>query len=90
MATYAAAFGTWALGKSPSKRIVVGRDSRVSGPLFHRVVVSALREAVSLAAAGVLDLEALVTHRFALDDLDAAFAAASRRGPGFVKAVVCP
>jgi hypothetical protein len=31
-----------------------------------------------------------VSHVFALDDLDAAFRAAAERGPGFVKAVVCP
>lgn len=36
---YAAAFGTWA-EKGP---IVVGRDTRVSGPLFEDVVVAALR-----------------------------------------------
>lgn len=53
-------------------------------------VLEGIREAVRLAAAGDLDLEALVTHRFALDELDAAFEAASRRGPGFLKAVVCP
>jgi phosphomannomutase len=43
VATYAAAFGAWAAGRGASKRIVVGRDSRVSGPLFHRVVLSALQ-----------------------------------------------
>ena len=49
-----------------------------------------MREAVRLAAAGDLDVSALVTHRFELDELEPAFGAASRRGPGFVKAVVCP
>lgn len=43
VAQYAAAFGAWASSKGGSKKIVVGRDSRVSGPLFHRVVVSALQ-----------------------------------------------
>src|SRR5215475_321786 len=43
VATYAAAFGAWASSKGKSKQIVVGRDSRVSGPLFHRVVLSALQ-----------------------------------------------
>jgi len=43
VATYAAAFGAWAAARGPSKSIVVGRDSRVSGPLFHRVVLSALQ-----------------------------------------------
>ena len=42
VATYAAAFGAWAAAKGKSKAVVVGRDSRVSGPLFHRVALSAL------------------------------------------------
>lgn len=43
MATYAAAFGAWARGNGRSNAIVVGRDSRVSGPLFHRIVVGTLQ-----------------------------------------------
>ncbi len=43
VATYAAAFGAWATSRGSAKTIVVGRDSRVSGPLFHRVVLSALQ-----------------------------------------------
>src|SRR6476661_2187039 len=43
VATYAAAFGAWALGRGASRQIVVGRDSRVSGPMFHRVVLAALQ-----------------------------------------------
>ena len=43
VAQYAAAFGAWASSKGGSRKIVVGRDSRVSGPLFHRVVLSALQ-----------------------------------------------
>jgi phosphomannomutase len=39
---YAGAFGGWAAARGTSKKIVVGRDSRVSGPMFHRIVVSAL------------------------------------------------
>ena len=42
VATYAAGFGAWAISRNPGRPIVVGRDSRVSGPLFHRVVLSAL------------------------------------------------
>lgn len=40
--TFAAAFGTWALADGQSREIVVGRDSRVSGPMFTRVVHAAL------------------------------------------------
>jgi phosphomannomutase len=43
VATYAAAFGAWASSRGGSKQVVVGRDSRVSGPMFHRVVLSALQ-----------------------------------------------
>jgi phosphomannomutase len=41
--TYAAAFGAWALRKSPGRPVVLGRDSRVSGPMFHRVAIAALQ-----------------------------------------------
>lgn len=43
VATYAAGFGAWSASRGKSKAIVVGRDSRVSGPMFHRVVLSALQ-----------------------------------------------
>jgi NADPH2:quinone reductase len=52
--------------------------------------VSGMREAVRLACDGVLDLEALVTHRLTLDELGRAFELARTRPKGFVKAVVCP
>lgn len=41
VATFAAAFGAWA-SAGGRRTIVVGRDSRVSGPMFTRVVHSAL------------------------------------------------
>src|SRR6266550_272825 len=44
VARFAAGFGAWAReqagGATPT--VVVGRDSRVSGPMFHRVVLNAL------------------------------------------------
>ena len=40
---FAAGFGHWALSRDPSNRtIVLGRDSRVSGPMFHHAVIAAL------------------------------------------------
>jgi len=42
MATYAAAFGAWA-SRNGNRAIVVGRDSRVSGPMFTRIVHGALQ-----------------------------------------------
>jgi len=52
VATYAAAFGAWAIKKTPGKAVVLGRDSRVSGPLFHRVALSALQS----VGANVIDI----------------------------------
>ena len=45
VAKFASGFGAWALSKSPSGHatIVVGRDSRVSGPMFQPVVHAALQ-----------------------------------------------
>src|SRR5215207_6951763 len=46
VARFAAGFGAWAVGRraaGASRAIVVGRDSRVSGPLFHSVAIAALR-----------------------------------------------
>jgi phosphomannomutase len=52
VAKYAAGFGAWSLARSTSTAIVVGRDSRVSGPMFHRVVLAALQS----VGARVIDL----------------------------------
>jgi len=44
VARYAAGFGAWSARRPGSNgRIVVGRDSRVSGPMFHRTVLAALQ-----------------------------------------------
>jgi phosphomannomutase len=43
VARFAAAFGAWASSQGKPNTVVVGRDSRVSGPMFHRVVLSALQ-----------------------------------------------
>jgi phosphomannomutase len=43
VARYAAAFGAWARDQGKGSAVVVGRDSRVSGPIFHGIVLGALR-----------------------------------------------
>jgi phosphomannomutase len=44
IARFAAGFGAWALSrKTETKAIVLGRDSRVSGPMFHAAVTAALQ-----------------------------------------------
>jgi len=52
VARYAAAFGAWSIARGTSRQIVVGRDSRVSGPMFHRVVVGTLQ----LVGCDVIDI----------------------------------
>jgi phosphomannomutase len=52
VARYASAFGAWALAQGGSRQIVVGRDSRVSGPMFHRIVVGTLQ----LVGCDVIDI----------------------------------
>ncbi len=43
VARYAAGFGAWASARGTARSVVVGRDSRVSGPMFHHVVLAALQ-----------------------------------------------
>jgi phosphomannomutase len=52
VARYAAAFGAWALTPGKSRAVVLGRDSRVSGPLFHQVA----RAALESVGADVIDI----------------------------------
>ena len=52
VARYAAAFGAWALIPGKSRSVVLGRDSRVSGPLFHQVA----RAALESVGANVIDI----------------------------------
>jgi phosphomannomutase len=43
VARYAAGFGAWAAARGTTRSVVVGRDSRVSGPMFHHAVLAALQ-----------------------------------------------
>ena len=52
VARYAAAFGAWSIARGTSRQVVVGRDSRVSGAMFHRIVVGTLQ----LAGCDVIDI----------------------------------
>ena len=70
VASYAAAFGAWALRKLPDRPIIVGRDSRVSGPMFHRIAIGALQS----VGAHVIDigLTTTPTCQLAVEDHHAA------------------
>ena len=52
VARYAAAFGAWAIARGTGRTIVLGRDSRVSGPLYHAVT----RAALESVGADVIDI----------------------------------
>ncbi len=39
---YTSAYGAWILQANVSKKVVVGRDARISGPLVHELVVNTL------------------------------------------------
>jgi len=52
------------------------------------VILRGMRIGARLTGAGLLDQAPLVTHRFGLDDIGAAFATAVAKPPGFVKATV--
>ncbi|MFN9576455.1 MAG: phosphoglucosamine mutase [Gemmatimonadota bacterium] len=73
VATYAAGFGAWSLARSPSRDIVVGRDSRVSGPMFHRIVVGALQSVgarvIDLGMAPTPTIQLAVEHHHAAGGL---------------------
>jgi phosphomannomutase len=61
-ATFAAAFGAWALSGARARHgaaapIVVGRDSRVSGPMLHRAVLAALES----VGADIIDIGVVPT-----------------------------
>src|SRR6478672_10318908 len=73
VAKFAAGFGAWARAKGGSKKIVVGRDSRVSGPMFHRVVISALQsvgcDIIDVGMAPTPTIQLAVEHHHAAGGL---------------------
>lgn len=70
IAHFAAAFGAYALSDTGRNTIVIGRDSRVSGPMFSRAAVAALQS----VGAEVVDVGIAPTPsvQLAVEDLGAA------------------
>jgi len=72
VATFAAAFGAWA-SRGGVRTIVVGRDSRVSGPMFTRVVHSALESVgctvIDIGMAPTPTIQLAVEHHHAAGGL---------------------
>lgn len=73
VSTFAAGFGAWATGRHTSRAIVVGRDSRVSGPMFHRVVLAALQsvgcDVIDIGMAPTPTVQLAVEHHHAAGGL---------------------
>ena len=75
MAKFAAGFGAWAKQRAGNKkaRIVVGRDSRVSGPMFQPVVMSALQsvgcDVIDVGMAPTPTIQLAVEHHHAAGGL---------------------
>jgi len=72
VATFAAAFGAWA-SRSGNRRVVVGRDSRVSGPMFTRIVHGALESVgctvIDIGMAPTPTIQLAVEHHHAAGGL---------------------
>src|SRR5436305_14785837 len=74
MAKFAAGFGAWARAKAGGKaKIVLGRDSRVSGPMFHPVVIAALQsvgcDIIDVGMAPTPTIQLAVEHHHAAGGL---------------------
>ncbi|MDQ6718735.1 MAG: phosphoglucosamine mutase [Gemmatimonadota bacterium] len=74
MAKFAAGFGAWARAKAGGKaKIVLGRDSRVSGPMFHPVVIGALQsvgcDIIDVGMAPTPTIQLAVEHHHAAGGL---------------------
>ena len=70
---YAAGFGAWAIARGKGRAIVVGRDSRVSGPMFHRATLAALQsvgaDVIDVGLAPTPTIQLAVEHHHAAGGL---------------------
>ncbi len=70
---FAAGFGAWAKSRGNGRSIVVGRDSRVSGPMFHRAVLAALQsvgcDVIDVGLAPTPTIQLAVEHHHAAGGL---------------------
>ena len=73
VARFAAGFGAWARARGGSRAVVVGRDSRVSGPMFHRATIAALQsvgcEVIDVGMAPTPTVQMAVEHHHAAGGL---------------------
>ena len=73
VAGFAAGFGAWARSRGKGRSIVVGRDSRVSGPMFHRATLAALQsvgcDVIDVGLAPTPTIQLAVEHHHAAGGL---------------------
>jgi len=73
IARYAAGFGAWAIARGKGRTVVVGRDSRVSGPMYHRATVAALQsvgaDVIDVGLAPTPTIQLAVEHHHAAGGL---------------------
>ena len=73
IARYAAGFGAWAIARGKGRTVVVGRDSRVSGPMFHRATLAALQsvgaDVIDVGLAPTPTIQLAVEHHHAAGGL---------------------
>jgi phosphomannomutase len=69
IARFAASFGSWVVAQGRSRAVVVGRDSRVSGPMYHHIVLGALRsvgcDVIDIGLAPTPTVQLAVEHHHA-------------------------
>ena len=70
---FASAFGAFSLGRGTSRAIVLGRDSRVSGPMFQHAVIAALQsvgaDIIDIGMAPTPTVQLAVEHHHAAGGL---------------------
>jgi L-iditol 2-dehydrogenase len=82
--------------QGPARSVPLGQWNwmafRIANAHFRSVdtILHGMRTGVRLLTSGRLTMQDLVTHRFALDEIDEAFRTAIEKPEGFVKAVVVP
>jgi phosphomannomutase len=70
IARFAAAFGAYAIRRTPGRPVVIGRDSRVSGPMFLRAATAGLMSAgCEVVEVGIVPTP---TVQLAVEELEAA------------------
>lgn len=72
------------------RAIEKGTEIRVAHPLYSLNQHEDMRRAVNLLNNGVFNMDEIVTHKFKLEDIQAAFETLNMKPEGYIKGVVIP